>query len=567
MTGAALGSDSVTSPLTPPDNAVADAQSRLAELGVQVDAMQALLVRLMQDVVREEKAGDDRRAARLVEVNEKLVVAAMAAQADAEAAARALKQAPQASLLDALTRLPNRTALLDRFEQAVAAARRHGTRFALLFVDLDDFKQLNDANGHAFGDKVLQLAASRMLAAVREIDTVSRYGGDEFLVLLAELNQPADAQAVAEKLIAAVGTSATIDDQVVTVTASIGIAICPDDGEDLDTLVARADAAMYASKRHFGGGVTPRAMAPVGANGQPVPPQSPAPQPVSAGTGAATDELRLADLREANEKLVLAVISAQELQAAAERARERQASFIAAVADELRNPEAPIRIAGTMLGRPATDDPLLPRVKQIVGRQIAQMSRLVGDLVDASNLDSGGLKLDLRRVDLGEVVEQAVAASRPMIAERGQRFELRRPLGTLEVMGDAARLAQVVRNLLDNASKYTHEGGRIGLAVDVTADRLVLTVTDNGIGITPQMLPHVFEPFVQDAQALGFSGAGLGIGLTVARALVQAHGGSLAAHSAGFSRGSRFVVTLPRAGSDRVAPAAGSASNDAGSGA
>jgi len=113
---------------------------------------------------------------------------------------------------------------------------------------------------------------------------------------------------------------------------------------------------------------------------------------------------------------------------------------------------------------------------------------------------------------MGEVVDRAVAANQPMITERGQRFKLQRPPGTLEVQGDAARLEQVVSNLLDNASKYTHEGGRIGLSIDVTADTLKLTVADNGIGITPQMLPHVFEPFVQDAQALCSSGVGLGIG-------------------------------------------------------
>jgi diguanylate cyclase len=124
----------------------------------------------------------------------------------------------------------------------------------------------------------------------------------------------------------------------------------------------------------------------------------------------------------------------------------------------------------------------------------------------------------------------------------------------------------VVSNLLDNASKFTHEGGRIGLSVVVTADTLMLTVSDNGIGITPQMLPKLFEPFVQDAQALGSSGVGLGIGLTVARALVQAHGGTLVAHSAGVSRGSQFVVTLPRATSVQIAPAAGSASGNASAG-
>jgi signal transduction histidine kinase len=122
-----------------------------------------------------------------------------------------------------------------------------------------------------------------------------------------------------------------------------------------------------------------------------------------------------------------------------------------------------------------------------------------------------------------------------------------RPPGALEVLGDADRLELVVSNVLDNASKHTHDGGRIGLAVVVGADSLTLTVSDNGIGITPQVMPFIFEPFVQDTPALGSRGIGLGIGLTVARTMVQAHGGSLVAHSAGTGRGSQFVITLPRA--------------------
>jgi len=146
--------------------------------------------------------------------------------------------------------------------------------------------------------------------------------------------------------------------------------------------------------------------------------------------------------------------------------------------------------------------------------------------------------------------------------ERGQRFESTRPPGPLGVSGDAARLGQIVSNLLDNACTHTHEGGRIRLTVTVDAETLTLTVADDGIGITPQMLPYVFEPFVLDDLALGFNGIGLGIGLTVVRALVRAHGGNLVAHSAGARRGSQFVVTLPLAAGPAAedkegAPAAG----------
>jgi diguanylate cyclase (GGDEF)-like protein len=551
----------------PNDQAVADAEDKLARLGVQVDAMRALLVRLTQDVVSAESRLDQSEAPGLVEVNEQLVLAALTSQADAEAAAQALQDTMQSAGLDALTQLANRTTLLDRFAQALANARRHGAWFALLFLDLDNFKQLNDAHGHAFGDRVLRLVADRLVSAVRSVDTVSRHGGDEFLVLLAELNQPGDAQTVAEKLIEALAAPAELDGHVVGLTASVGIAIFPDDGCDFDTLVARADAAMYEAKRQRPGSVAFHGKAPGDGPGLDAQPNAAMHRPAGKGAGAAADpEHRLVDLREANEHLVLAALTARELQTAAERARQRHTAFLAAVADELRNPLAPIRIAAAMLGGPPTDEQLLPRVKGIVEQQLTQMSRLLGELVDASNVDIGGLALERRPVDMGHVIDAAVAACRPAMDERGQRFESHRPPGVIEIPGDAARLEQVVINLLDNASKHTHDGGRISLSIVVTADSMALTVSDDGIGITPQMRPYVFEPFVQDTHALGFHGVGLGIGLTVVRALVRAHGGDLVAHSAGAGRGSQFVVTLPLAESSPIAPAAGAASSDTGPG-
>ena len=119
------------------------------------------------------------------------------------------------------------------------------------------------------------------------------------------------------------------------------------------------------------------------------------------------------------------------------------------------------------------------------------------------------------------------------------------PLCSLLIAGDAVRLVQVLCNLLDNASKYTQVGGELGLSVATTEDAVVITVSDNGIGITPQALPKVFDPFVQDAHAIAFNGAGLGIGLTVVRELVEAHGGQVVASSAGTGFGSQFVITLP----------------------
>lgn len=528
----------------PADQSVADAEGKLARLGVQVEAMQALLVRLLQDVVHAESRLDQGQAAQLLEVNEQLVLAALTSQADAEAAAQALEQAAQSTALDALTRLPNRSALLDRFARAVADAKGHRTRVAVLFLDLDDFKQINDTQGHAFGDRVLRHVADHLASVVRKVDTVCRYGGDEFVVLLAELSQPADAQTVAEKLIADIGAPAEVEGHLVSLTASVGIAIYPDDGEDVDTLVARADAAMYQTKRLSAGGVAFYGKAPV--EGPRPLPRSPNHQHAGKSAGEAADpQRRLADLREANEKLVLAALTAQELQVAAELAQQRQTAFMAAVADALRNPKAPLRIASEILDCLPAEE-LLPRVQDILDQQMTHLSRLLGHLVDAARLDTREFELQHHPVDMAQVIDAAVAAYLSTMDERGQRFESHRPPGPLYVQGDAAHLDQIVSNLLDNASKHTQDGGCISLSLTMTEDSLTLTVSDNGVGITPELLPYVCEPFVQDSRALGLHGVGLGIGLTVARALVRAHGGNLVAHSAGAGCGSELVVTLPR---------------------
>jgi diguanylate cyclase (GGDEF)-like protein len=515
------------------------AENKLARLGVELETMRAALVRLLQDVVRAESRLGHSQAEKLVEANEQLVLTALAGQAEAEAMARTLEHAHQAATLDSLTQLPNRTTLIDRLMLAIAHAKRHGSRLAVLFMDIDDFKSLNDTHGHAFGDKVLRLVADRMRSVVRAVDTVSRHGGDEFVVLLDELDQPGDARVVADKLMAAIRAPAELEGRTVALTVSIGIALYPDDGEAVETLIARADAAMYESKRERVGSAGPPGATPV----------APSSLQTQAAHGADA-ERRYALLREANEALVLAALSAQELKLAAELARLRQSALMAALADELRNPTAPIRIAAAMLGVPAADQVLLPRVQGIVEKQMTNMSRLVGELVDASNAAAGGLMLEQRRVDMAQVIDAAIAGHQAMLAERGQHFELQRPAGAFEVLGDPVRLELIVSNLLDNAAKYTHDGGRIKLCVDVSADALTMTVSDNGIGITPQMLAHVFDPFVQDTQAIGFNGAGLGIGLTVSLALAQAHGGTLTAHSAGPSQGSRFVLTLPLAARD-----------------
>jgi signal transduction histidine kinase len=153
--------------------------------------------------------------------------------------------------------------------------------------------------------------------------------------------------------------------------------------------------------------------------------------------------------------------------------------------------------------------------------------------------------LERERVDMTDVIDQAIAVCRPAMDVRLQQFSVQVPAVALDVDGDPLRLVQVVSNLLDNASKYTPDGGEIGLSVVVSDDYIVLTVSDTGIGITAGSLTAVFDPFVQDVHATAFNGCGLGIGLTVVRELVEAHGGTVVAHSGGSDLGSQFVVTLP----------------------
>lgn len=522
--------------LKPAGESIADAEDRLARLDVQVEAMQALLVRLLQDVVKAETSIDVARSAPLVEVNEQLVLAALTSQDKAENAAAAREAAEKSAGLDALTGLPNRKTLLDRFSQAIASSKRRGSRSALVFLDLDNFKALNDAYGHSFGDKVLQLAAERMLAAVREVDTVSRHGGDEFLILLAELSQVADARRVTEKVLASIAAPAQIDGLAVNLAASAGLAIYPDDAVDAATLVALADAAMYEAKSRRTGDIVLHGERATSGATAPVAPVE---------THSTVIQRRNEDLRDANEKLILAALSAHELKEAAELAHRRQTAVMTAIAEELRNPQAPIRIATAMLGRLASDEPVLPRVQGILDEQISHTAQLIDHLVEASKPEPGGLSPHEGLMDMNVIIDAAVAGQKAIMDAREQHFVIERPSGRLEVQGDAAMLELVVSNLLHNASKHTYNGGRIVLSVARTVGTITLTVSDNGIGITPSILPHIYAPFVQDTQALGFNGVGLGIGLTVVRTLVRAHRGTLTAHSSGLKRGSRFEVTLP----------------------
>lgn len=251
------------------------------------------------------------------------------------------------------------------------------------------------------------------------------------------------------------------------------------------------------------------------------------------------------ELREANAQLVIAALSAQDLQATAEHALSQQINILAMVAHELRNPLTPISLIAERMVRLPSEQ--LPRMRELIEGQVQHISQLVDDLLDVSRASTGKLRINRRDVDMMQILEGAIDACRPLMTAQQQHFDVDLPDGVLMINGDPGRLAQILHNLLANAAKYTPVGGRIKLCVTVEGSVLTIRISDNGIGVTAQALPFIFDPYVQDTHAIGFNGAGLGIGLTVVRELVEAHGGTVTGMSEGNGKGSEFVVTLPLA--------------------
>lgn len=479
----------------------------------------------------------------LVEANEHLALALLNAQAELSRSPRTDDSADRRSVnRDPLTGLPNRVLLLAQFESAIAAAQRNGRRLAVLFLDLDNFKQINDTLGHAVGDAVLRHVAGCLNGAVRQADTVSRHGGDEFVVLLNDIAQPADASRVATEMLSCMAALERIGEHDLQFGASIGISVYPDDGSEPEQLIHLADAAMYRAKREGAGRYCFHDAKQVKASTA----RHRVDKISDRDAALALQEERQKQLQEANEHLLLAALGAQELQAAAERSKEAQTLFMAVVAHELRSPLAPIRNAATLLSRVPPAE--LPKLQAVIERQVDHVARLIADLLDLSRVDTGKLSLQRRTLDFCSLVAEATETCRSAIEAREQTLRVEVAPGPLLVDGDAIRLVQVLCNLLDNASKYSPPHGTISLDVQPVGNNLVVTVTDNGIGISAETLPNIFCPFVQDTHAINFNGTGLGIGLTVVRELVESHGGTVVAESEGKGKGSRFVLTIPLLG-------------------
>ena len=254
-------------------------------------------------------------------------------------------------------------------------------------------------------------------------------------------------------------------------------------------------------------------------------------------------------------ELAAAAALTGELRAAAAGTQQRQMAFLATVAHELRNPLMPLRLAAQMLDRARGDTEKHARLQDTIKGQVAQMTRLIGDLLDGTRIATGRLRLERTQVDLATVVDRAVETCQPAMDARGHRFRCILPPVPLVLLGDAVRLVQVFGNLLENSAKYTPEGGEITLEASVQGAAVVVAVRDNGIGITAAALPHVFDLFARDLHAAQINQGGLGIGLSVVRELVNAHEGSVQAASAGKGCGSEFLVRLPLAAERRAAPA------------
>jgi signal transduction histidine kinase len=263
------------------------------------------------------------------------------------------------------------------------------------------------------------------------------------------------------------------------------------------------------------------------------------------------------DMERANLALQAEVAERSRAEQALKEADRHKDEFLAMLAHELRNPLAPIRNAVHLMNMKELSDPQLKLSRDIIGRQLIQLSRLVDDLLDVSRITRGKINLARKRVELSELVARAVETETPTIEARNHDLEVQIPKRSLVIYGDPMRLTQALGNILGNAAKYTDTGGRITLTARRRRRDVEIAVRDTGVGIPPDVLPCIFNLFTQLDRQTGRHQGGLGIGLALVRQLVEMHGGTVTAASDGPGKGSEFVIRLPlsieRAGASEVA--------------
>lgn len=236
-------------------------------------------------------------------------------------------------------------------------------------------------------------------------------------------------------------------------------------------------------------------------------------------------------------------------------ADQRKDEFLAMLAHELRNPLTPIRNAAHVIGQLDLAEPRLRWAQDIIERQVGHLTRLVDELLDVSRIVRGKITLRLAPVELADLVRQTRESVQPIMSAKGHRLEVRMPGERVYIQGDLVRLVQILQNLLTNAAKYTPDGGRIELLGQVQGPEMEFRVRDNGMGISPELLPSVFDLFRQGARTLDRAQGGLGIGLTLVRQLVEMHGGRVSVSSPGPGQGACFTVCLPLAAGEAPVPA------------
>jgi two-component system, sensor histidine kinase len=258
-------------------------------------------------------------------------------------------------------------------------------------------------------------------------------------------------------------------------------------------------------------------------------------------------ERRAGALEQSNRDLEREMKERRDAEHALRIADRRKDEFLATLAHELRNPLAPLSNGLTLLRLAGNDPAIAKNARDIMERQLAQMVRLVDDLIDVSRISTGRLAIKKERIELQAVVRNAVEIVAPFIEKRGHALQIDLPTQPVWIDADPTRLAQVFSNLLNNAAKYTDQGGNIAFQAELEEVSVVVRVMDNGIGIPAEMLATVFDMFTQVDKSLERSQAGLGVGLTLARRLAELHGGTLEAHSGGQGQGSCFAIRLPLA--------------------
>jgi PAS domain S-box-containing protein len=249
------------------------------------------------------------------------------------------------------------------------------------------------------------------------------------------------------------------------------------------------------------------------------------------------------------EEWIGAASDISERKMAEEKLREldrRKDEFLAMLAHELRNPLAPIGAAAELLQRAKPNETLVRTTSQIIGRQVRHMTALIDDLLDVSRVTRGLVELDEAPLDVAQIAFEAIEQVTPLVQARRQELKVNLPQARALVCGDKKRLVQVLANILNNAAKYTQEGGTLRLDVAADAQQVSVAVVDNGIGMAPELVARAFDLFAQAERSVDRASGGLGLGLALVRSLVELHGGTVACDSPGLGKGSRFVVALPR---------------------